>query len=43
MGDAVVARTWRTEGETGARSVDVLLSKGTSAVVTRARIALSRG
>jgi YbgC/YbaW family acyl-CoA thioester hydrolase len=43
MGDAVVARTWRTEGETGARRVDVLLSKGTSAVVTRARIALSRG
>ncbi|HEX7669375.1 MAG TPA: hotdog domain-containing protein [Polyangiaceae bacterium] len=40
MGDAVVAHTWVTRPEAGARGVDIRLSKGNGGVVTRARIAV---
>lgn len=39
LGDAVVARTFRTQGRD--RSVDFVLTKGESSIVTRARIELS--
>jgi len=44
-GDAIIARTWRTEathGDLRPPSVDILMMKGGSEVVARARIELSR-
>lgn len=45
LGDAVVAKTWRTNapnGDSPPPSVDVLMTKGSSTVVARARIELPR-